>query len=159
MPANFNNFTTGTSIGNNDHVVGFSAASAGGERKWTLATLRAAITAGLPTTAPSPVQVRVAASVNRATGAQYGGLWFNVRSVTDQSAPRDGKNKTINFNTPLPNANYLVFVNSLGGNAKPTTALNYETRAWGKAADRVNVFHTNESYLDREPAFDVVIFQ
>lgn len=160
MPATFNNFTTGSSAQTTDYLVGFTSAAAGGERKWTLATLKSAILAGVSTGgSASPVQVRVAATIDRSgrnvSSAYLPGMWYNVRSITDVGT----YSKTVNFQTPLPNANYLVFCNAVGTNVKPTTALNYETRAWGKAYDRINVFHQNESYLDREASFDIIVLQ
>ena len=39
----FNNFTTGTSINDNNYLVGFASPSLGGERKYTLSTLRSSL--------------------------------------------------------------------------------------------------------------------
>jgi hypothetical protein len=39
----FAGFTQGADIQNTDHLVGYRAAAAGGERRWTVAMLKAAV--------------------------------------------------------------------------------------------------------------------
>ena len=143
-------FEGSTTVGDNDFVVGYRTNAAGGERRWTISTLRNAM---IGQTKVSPYQIQVAATVDRATGARYTpGLWYNVRSVTNDSTRR----KTINFTTPLPNLQYVVIANPVGG--RTDAQLHYEVRPVNKALDKVTVYHVNESYLDREPAFDLVIW-
>ena len=43
MPVKLNQFATGSSIANEDQIVGFSTAAAGGERKWSFSTLKNAV--------------------------------------------------------------------------------------------------------------------
>jgi len=149
----FNEFTAEPTALDTDVLVGYGATSAGNpqEARWTFASLKQAV---LGQTTPSPIQVQVAASVNRADGSRYqGGAWYNVRSVTDDSNAR----KTINFQTPLPSADYIVISNPLGG--KTDSQLNYEAKPVVKARDKVTIYHVTEHWLDREPAFDVLVLQ
>jgi len=148
----FNDFSTDTQIATTDILVGYGSTQSGtDEARWTFENLSKAIIGQAPL---SPIQVQVAASVNRANGARYNnGAWYNVRSVTDDSTSR----KTINFTTPLPSNNYICLANPIGGSSD--TQLNYEAKPVEKYSDRVTIFHVTEHWLDREPAFDFLILQ
>lgn len=148
----FNDFSADTQIATTDIIVGYGSTSAGtDEARWTFESLSKAVIGQAPL---SPIQVQVAATVNRANGARYNnGAWFNVRSVTDDSAAR----KTINFTTPLPSNNYVCLANPLGGTSD--AQLHYEAKPIVKSADKVTIYHVTEHWLDREPAFDFVILQ
>jgi len=50
MPVNFNNFAQGTAPVDTDQVVGFAEAASGGERRWTLASLRTSLIKGAAST-------------------------------------------------------------------------------------------------------------
>jgi len=145
-----NAFQVSGTANDGDFVVGFRNTSAGGERRWTISALRQSM---LGQTTLSPFQIQVAATVDRKDGSRYSpGLWYNVRSVTNDSTTR----KTINFTTPLPNTNYSVQANPVGaGTNRP---LHYECRPVNKATDRVTVYHVNNANLNIEPAFDLVIW-
>jgi len=151
MPLTFSNFQQDGTPADNDFIVGYTSATPGGERAWSIPTIRKAITGQ---TTIAPIQVQVAASIQRATGARYTpGLWYNVRSVTNDSSER----VTINFTNPLGSANYCVLANPVGGTDE---ALHREVRPEAKFFDRVTLYtdRGNKS-VKVEPAFDVIVVQ
>lgn len=151
MPKQFSQFQANGVPNLGDFLVGYTNTNANGERRWSIDTIRKAI---IGQTTAAPIQVQVAATVNRQDGTRRTpGLWYNVRSVTTDSAAR----KTINFTNPLPSNNYCVIANPVFGS---DDACHYETRPVLKAADRVTIYHVNSTVnLGKEPAFDFIIVQ
>jgi hypothetical protein len=68
MAVNFNNFAPGTSLAETDQIVGFANTSAGGERKWTLSSLRTSLFSGAVSTIASTNLTASMALVSDASG-------------------------------------------------------------------------------------------
>jgi len=99
MPVNFNNFAQGTAPVDTDQVVGFAEAASGGERRWTLASLRSSIIKGAASTIDTenlPVSKalvstnigKVGSSTTTATEISYlAGARSNIQQQIDNSIP------------------------------------------------------------------------
>lgn len=68
MSVNFSNFTSGATPSDTDQVVGYTSASTGGERRWTVAKMREALITGAATTIDTENLTASRALVSDASG-------------------------------------------------------------------------------------------
>ena len=99
MPVNFSNFAEGSPPTETDQVVGYSVAASGGERRWTLASLRSSLIKGAASTIDTenlPISKalistnvgKVGSSTTTATEISYlAGARSNIQQQIDSSIP------------------------------------------------------------------------
>ena len=99
MPVNFSNFAEGSPPAETDQVVGYSIAASGGERRWTLPSLRSSLIKGAASTISvdnlanskaivSTNQGKVGTSTTTSTEIGYlAGARSNIQQQIDSSIP------------------------------------------------------------------------
>jgi hypothetical protein len=113
MSVKLNDFATGVTVAETDHVVGYTTTSAGGERKWTLASLRNSLITGAATTIDtenlttsraiiSDTNGKITASAITSTElAQLGGIKTNVTIQTQIDAKGSGTVTRVTGSGPI----------------------------------------------------------